>query len=286
MTDMQGKRCLVTGATQGIGRAAALALARRGASVVIVGRDPKRTPETAEELRQESGNPHVEAFVADLSLMAEVRRVAREYASRYPRLDALINNAGAVFAQRQLTTDGYERTFALNHLAYYALTRDLLELLRRSAPARVVNLSSIVHTMERLDFDDLMVERRYTGMRAYKRSKLANVMFTFELSRRLQGTGVTANCVHPGIVRTNFGKVDLKNLFTSIIGPLVRPFLLGPEQGADTAVWLASSPEVEGVTGKYFIKRKERKVNPQALDNAACARLWEISEQLVQRAAP
>jgi NAD(P)-dependent dehydrogenase (short-subunit alcohol dehydrogenase family) len=286
MVDMQGKRCLVTGATQGIGRAAALALAKSGASVVIVARDPKRTLETVEELRQESGNPHVEALVADLSRMPEVRRVAREYASRYPRLDVLINNAGAVFAQRQMTEDGYERTFALNHLAYYALTTDLLDLLRRSAPARVVNIASVVHTMARLDFDDLMVEKRYTGMRAYSRSKLANVMFTLELSRRLQGTGVTVTCVHPGMVHTNFGKVDLRNLFTKIIGPFFRPFMVGPEQGADTAVWLASSPEMAGVTGKYFIRRKERKVNPQALDTAACARLWEISEQLVHRAAP
>ncbi|WP_224247605.1 SDR family oxidoreductase [Hyalangium gracile] len=285
MADMKGKRCLVTGATQGIGRVAALELAKAGASVVIVGRDPARTQETVQALRQQSGNPEVEAIVGDLALLEEVRRVAREYSSRYSRLDVLLNNAGALFGQRQLTSEGYERTFALNHLAYFALTRDLLELLGRGAPSRVVNLASAVHSMARIDFDDLMTERSYTGMRAYSRSKLANVMFTLELARRLQGRNVTATCVHPGMVLTNFGQGNL-GLMGKLIGPLLRPFTLRPEQGADTPVWLASSPEVEGVTGKYFIRRKERKVNRQALDAAARERLWDVSEQLVNRVAP
>lgn len=286
MADMKGKRCLVTGATQGIGRAAALELARRGASVVIIGRDAVRTPETAEALRKESGNPEVEALIGDLSCMTEVRRVAREYADRSPRLDVLLNNAGAMFGQRQVTQDGYERTFALNHLAYYTLTRDLLELLGRGAPSRVVNVSSVAHSMARLDFEDLMTERRYTPMRAYGRSKLANVMFTFELARRLQGKDVTVTCLHPGMVRTHFGQGGNLSPIFKIIGPLLRPFTLTPEQGADTAVWLASSPEVEGVTGKYFVRRKERRVNAQARDAAACARLWEVSEHLSRRVAP
>jgi NAD(P)-dependent dehydrogenase (short-subunit alcohol dehydrogenase family) len=286
MMDMKGKRCLVTGATQGIGRVAALELARRGASVVIVGRDPQRTPEAVEAIRRESGNPDVEGLVGDLARVAEVRRVAREYASRHPRLDVLLNNAGALFEQRQVTEEGYERTFALNHLAYYTLTRDLRELLVRGAPSRVVSVSSVMQRLARLDFEDLMTERRYSPMRAYGRSKLANVMFTLELARRLQGQGVTATCLHPGMVRTNFGKANLTSLAVKLIGPLLRPFTLTPEQGADTAVWLASSPEVEGVTGRYFIRREEQQVNPQARDAAACARLWEVSEQLANRVAP
>lgn len=285
MADMKGKRCLITGATQGLGRVAALALARQGASVVIIGRDPKRTQETVEELRQESGNPEVEALVADLMYVTEVRRVAREYASRYPRLDVLLNNAGALFRRRELTREGFEQTFALNHLAYFTLTRDLMELLCRSAPARVVSLTSVVQGMARLDFDDLSTELSYTPMRAYSRSKLANVMFTRELARRLEGKNVTANCLHPGMVRTGFGRGTMSPLMRAI-GKLFIPFTSTPEQGADTAVWLASSPEVEGVTGRYFIRRREKKVNRQALDGAACARLWDVSEQLVNRVAP
>jgi retinol dehydrogenase-14 len=285
MADMKGKRCLVTGATQGIGRVAALELAKQGAHVAIVGRDAARTHETVEALRRESHNPNVEGLVGDLSLMVEVRRVAREYASRSPRLDVLLNNAGALFSPRQVTPEGYEMTFALNHLAYYALTRDLLPLLGGGAPSRVVNVSSTVQSMGRLDFDDLMSEKGYSPMLAYRRSKLANVMFTFELARRLQGRNVTATCLHPGLVRTNFAQGKMSPLF-KIIGRLLRPFTMTPEQGADTSVWLASSPEVEGVTGKYFVARRERKVNRQALDAATCARLWDVSEQLVNQAAP
>jgi NAD(P)-dependent dehydrogenase (short-subunit alcohol dehydrogenase family) len=183
-----------------------------------------------------------------------------------------------------VTSEGHERTFALNHLAYHTLTQELLELLRRSAPSRVVGVTSTAHTLARLDFDDLMVEKRYTGMRAYSRSKLANVMLTLELAQRLQGTGVTATCVHPGIVRTHFGQGHLGPLVKAI-GPLLRPFASTPEQGADTLVWLASSPEVQGATGKYFAHRRERKVNPQALDAPARTRLWEVCERLVRATA-
>jgi retinol dehydrogenase-14 len=285
MSRMDGKQCLITGGTNGIGLIAARELARQGASVVIVGRNPEKTKHTVEFLRQTTGNPNIDSLLGDMSSLADVRRVAREYAASHSRLDVLLNNAGAFFGKRLVTKDGYEMTFALNHLGYYTLTRDLLELLKRSAPARVVNVSSGAQAMGRIDFDDLMGEKRFGGQRAYTQSKLANVLFTFELARKLQGTGVTATCLHPGVVATNFGKENPSG-FMSFLIALASPFMLTPEQGADTLIWLASSPAVEGVTGKYFAKRRERGVNKQALDPAACARLWDVSEQLVNKAAP
>ncbi len=284
MSRMEGKHCLVTGATGGIGLVAARELARQGASVTLVGRNPKKTQETVQALRQELGSQAIQGLVGDMSCMADARRVAREYAANNSRLDVLLNNAGAYFGTRMVTKDGYEMTFALNHLGYYALTRDLLELLKRSAPSRVVNVSSGAQSLGRLNFDDLQQEQRFSGQQAYNNSKLANVMFTFELARKLQGTGVTATCLHPGVVATNFGK-DNPTTFLKFLIAVAGPFMLTPEQGADTPVWLASSPEADGLTGKYFVKRKERRVNRQAMDAAACARLWEISEQLVNKAA-
>ena len=285
MTDMNGKHCLVTGGTSGIGRAAALGLARLGASVVIVGRDAGRTGQAVESVRAESGNPSVEGLVGDLSSIAEVRRIAREYADRRSRLDVLLNAAGAYFGQRLVSSDGYEMTFALNHLGYFALTRDLLDQLRGSAPARVVSIASGAHRMGHIDFDDLMGQHGFSGQRAYNDSKLANVMFTFELARRLDGTGVTANCMHPGVVRTNFGRETAGRVMPALVA-MLRPFMLTPERGADTAVYLAASPEVQHVTGQYYAKRKVAKVNRQALDRAACARLWDVSEQLVDAVPP
>ncbi len=285
MSRMDGKQCLITGGTNGIGLIAARELAKQGASVVIVGRNPEKTVQTVESLRQVTGNPNISSLIGDMSSMADVRRVAREYAASHSRLDLLLNNAGAFFGKRLVTKDGYEMTFALNHLGYYTLTRDLMDLLKRSAPARVVNVSSELQSMGRVDFDDLMGEKRFSGHQAYNQSKLANILFTFELARRLQGTGVTATCVHPGVVATNFGKENPNGLMSFLLA-LAGPFMLTPEKGADTLIWLASSPEVEGVTGKYFARRKERRVNRQALDAAACARLWEVSEQLVNKAAP
>lgn len=284
MSRMDGKQCLVTGGTNGIGLIAARELAKQGASVVIVGRNPQKTEQTVESLRKETGSSNITSLVGDMSSMADVRRVAREYAASHSRLDVLLNNAGAFFGQRLVTKDGYEMTFALNHLGYYLLTRELMDLLKRSAPARVVSVSSGAQNMGRLNFDDLMEENKFSGQRAYNNSKLANVLFTFELSRKLQGTGVTANCVHPGIVDTNFGKENPTGLMKFLLA-IAGPFMLTPEQGADTLIWLSSSPEVEGVTGKYFVKRKESRVNRQARDAAACARLWEMSEQYVNKTA-
>jgi NAD(P)-dependent dehydrogenase (short-subunit alcohol dehydrogenase family) len=284
MSRMDGKQCLVTGGTNGIGLIAARELAKQGANVVIVGRNPQKTEQTVESLRKESGSSNITHLIGDMSSLADVRRVAREYAASHSRLDVLLNNAGAFFGQRMVTKDGYEMTFALNHLGYYLLTRELLDLLKRSAPARVVNVSSEAQRMARLNFDDLMEEKKFSGQRAYNNSKLANVMFTLELSRKLQGTGVTTNCVHPGIVATNFGKENPTG-FMKFLLAVAGPFMLTPEQGADTLIWLSSSPEVDGVTGKYFAKRKEIKPNRQALDAAACTRLWEMSEQYVNKAA-
>jgi NAD(P)-dependent dehydrogenase (short-subunit alcohol dehydrogenase family) len=276
-TEMQGKICLVTGATLGIGKETALGLARKGAHVVIVGRDEARTRETAAWVAKESGNAQVDFLVADLSSQAEVRRLAAAFDSRYPRLDVLVNNAGAIFMKRELTVDGFERTWALNHLAEFLLTRLLLDKLAASAPARIVNVSSDAHTAGAITFDNLQGERKYGGMRAYAQSKLANILFTFALARRLTGKGVTANCLHPGVVATGFGH-NTPGLVNTVLN-LARPFLLTAEKGAATSIYLASSPEVADVSGKYFVKCKPAAPSKQSADVALQERLWELSEQ-------
>jgi len=275
---MQGKVVLVTGATGGIGKVAATELARLGAEVTIVGRDPARTAAAVTEIQAKSANPNVGSLLGDLSKLSEVRRVAAEFKAGHARLHVLLNNAGALFHERLTTADGLEMTFALNHLAYFLLTAELLDLLKASAPARIVNVSSDAHLGAKIDFDDLQGEKRYTRWRAYGQSKLANILFTRELARRLAGTGVTANCLHPGVVATGFGSG--KGVMASLI-KLGAPLMLSPEQGADTAIWLASSPEAEGQTGKYFSKRKERRTSKAAKDDAVAQRLWRESEKLV-----
>jgi len=276
---MTGRTVLVTGGTDGIGRATALALASAGAAVTVVGRDPARTGSVVEELRRESGNPQVEGIAADLSSQAEVRRVAGAIVASRPRLDVLVNNVGGFWATRHTTADGLERTFALNHLAPFLLTHLLRPLLEASAPARVVTVSSGAQAMGRIDFDDLQGERRYRGQRAYNQSKLANVLFTYELARRLEGTGVTANALHPGVVRTRFGQEDASALFRVML-PVMRPLMLTPERGAETSVHLASSPDVAGVTGLYFAKKKPKRSNPVSYDAQVAGRLWDVSAQL------
>lgn len=274
---MQGKTCLVTGATAGIGKETALALARMGARVIIVGRNSGKTAAVAAEIQAQTGNSQVEFLLADLSVQADVRRLAEAVKSRCTRLDVLVNNAGGIFPKRELTRDGYEMTFAFNHLGYFLLTSLLLDLLRQSAPARVVSVSSGAHVPARINFQDLMSERRYTPMRAYGQSKLANILFTYELARRLEGTGVTATCLHPGVVATNFGNASpLIGWFYRLFGR----FMLTAAEGADTAVYLASAPEVEGVTGKYFVKRKEARSNAESYKLDVARRLWQVSEEL------
>ena len=238
---------LVTGATGGIGKATAIGLATMGARVGITGRDLIRAEQAAADIRTASGNPAVDVFAADMSSQAEVRRLAGAVLDAYPRLDVLVNNVGGFWAHRHPTADGLEHTFALNYLAPFLLTNLLLERLKASAPSRVVTVSSGAQSTGRIDFDDLQGVRQYSGQRAYSQSKLANIMFTNELARRVQGTGVTANSAHPGVVRTKFGSEDQAGFFV-IIGPLVRPFLKTPAQGADTPIYLASSPDVEAIT--------------------------------------
>ncbi len=277
---MVGKIVLITGGTGGIGKATAIGLARLGARVGITGRDVARTGQVAADIRAASGNPEVDAFAADMSSQAEVRRLAVAVLETYPRLDVLINNVGGFWAHRHPTADGLEHTFALNHLAPFLLTNLLLDRLKASAPARVVTVSSGAQSAGRIDFNDLQSARNYSGQRAYSQSKLANIMFTNELARRLEGTGVTASSVHPGVVRTNFGAEDQAWLFT-VVSKVVLPFLKTPAQGAQTSIYLASSPDVDGVTGQFFAGGKPKTANRVAYDTDMTARLWSVSADLV-----
>ncbi|MEV1131149.1 SDR family oxidoreductase [Agromyces sp. NPDC049794] len=277
---MAGRSVLVTGGTGGIGKATATGLARLGARVGIVGRDASRAAAAADDIRSASGNPAVDVFVADMSSQDEVRRLAAEVLAAYPRLDVLVNNVGGFWAHRHTTADGLEHTFALNHLAPFLLTNLLRERLEASAPSRVVTVSSGAQSMGRIDFDDLQGERTYSGQRAYNQSKLANVMFTYELARRLEGTGVTANVLHPGVTRTDFGAEDQARFFSMMSG-LARLFMKSPAEGAATPILLAASAEVEGVTGRYFANREAKRSNPASYDTRAAARLWQESAALV-----
>ena len=275
---MTGKTVLVTGATGGIGLATAAGLAGLGARVGIVGRDAARSEAAAKQLRAVGGQ--VDVFIADVSSQDEVRRLADEALATYPRLDVLVNNVGGYWATRHTTVDGLEHTFAVNHLAPFLLTNLLLDRLRASAPARVVTVSSGAQAMGTLDFGDLQGEQDYSGQRAYNQSKLANVMFTYELARRLAGSGVTANVLHPGVVRTDFGREDSKGWMRLML-PVIRPFMKNPERGAATSIYLASSAELEGVTGRYFANGKPTASSKASQDGAAVARLWDVSAELV-----
>jgi retinol dehydrogenase 14 len=277
---MTGKTVLVTGGTGGIGKATAMGLAALGARVAITGRETTRAEAAADEIRRATGNSEVRAFGTDLSSQAEVRRLATEILAAYPRLDVLVNNVGGFWATRHVTADGLEHTFAVNHLAAFLLTDLLLDRLKGNAPARVVTVSSGAQSMGKIDFDDLQGERGYSGQTAYNQSKLASVMFTYESARRLTGTGVTANVLHPGVVRTGFGAEDPSWVYKVIV-PLVRPFMKRPEQGAATSIYLASSREVEGVTGQYYVDQKPRTSNKASYDLAAASRLWRVSAALV-----
>ncbi|HEX8273236.1 MAG TPA: SDR family oxidoreductase [Longimicrobiaceae bacterium] len=271
---MDGRTCVVTGANAGIGRATALALARMGARVGMVSRSRERGEAAREEVVRGSGGGAVDLFVADLSAQAQVRRLAAEIRERYDRLDVLVNNAAVYTAKRTLSPDGIELQLAVDHLAPFLLTRLLLDLLERSAPARVVTVGSEAHRGVRLEWEDLQGERRYRGLRAYRMAKLANLLFTRELARRTAGTGVTANAVHPGVVGTE--------LLFGGWGPLrlLKRFLRTPEQGARVIVRLASAPELEGVTGRYFRDEGEIRPSAAALDDEAARRLWRVSEEL------
>ena len=276
---MDEKVCLITGATSGIGKATAMELASMGASIVMVGRDRGRGEAALAEIKETSANASVDLMLADLSSQEEIRRLADEFKDAYPRLDVLVNNAGLFRSERITTADGLETTFAVNHLAYFLLTNLLLDVLKSSAPSRIVNVSSGDHKSGAIDFDDLQQEMGYKGAKAYSQSKLANVLFTHELSRRLEGTGVSANCLHPGAgIRTNFGSG-----VSGVFGFMVRamgPLMKSPEKGAETSVYLASSPEVEGVSGRYFVKIAEARSSDESYDERLGRRLWEVSAEL------
>ena len=276
---MSGRRVLVTGASGGTGQATALGLARMGAHLAITGRDRARTEVAAQEIRT-AGGGQVDVFVADLSSQSEVRRLAGEVRQSLARIDVLVNNVGGYWNTRHVTADGLEHTFAVNHLAPFLLTNLLLGRLKQSAPARVVTVASHAQAMGRIDFEDLQGKRSYSGARAYNQSKLANVMFTYELARRLRATSVTANALHPGVVRTSFGAEDPAG-FQRLLLPLLRPFLKTPAQGAATSIHLASAPELERVTGQYFANCKPKRSSKLSYDEAAAARLWQVSADLV-----
>ena len=283
---MAGKTCLITGATAGIGQKIALELAHMGANVVLAGRKQAKCAATANQIREESRNPNVEYLVADLSSQEEVHRLAKEFKEQHPRLDVLVNNAGAMYLRRERSIDGIEMTFALNHLAYFMLTNLLLDVLTASAPARVVNVASGAHAGARLDLKDVQDPRRYVGFRAYSRSKLCNVLFTYELDRRLEGSGVTANALHPGLVATSF--LNNNGPFGRCLNWFLRIRGTSVAAGAMTPVFVASSPEMEGVSGKYLVKKQPVRSSKHSYDESLAAALWELSASLtgVPSAAP
>lgn len=278
---MKDKVVLITGATRGIGKETALALAALGATTIIVGRDAQRTAQTAAQIQSQTGNPKVDYLTADLSSLAQTRRLAAEFQQKYDRLHVLINNAGAIFMKRAESVEGLEMTFALNHLSPFLLTHLLMDTLRASAPARIINVSSDAHRLARMRFDDVQFKRGYRGWIAYAQSKLANIYFTLGLEGWMDGHGVTANALHPGFVATNFGKSN--GGFFAPFFALTQLVALSPQEGAQTPIYLAASPEVEGVSGKYFANCRVKKPSPAACDLNAARRLWDVSLEMIKQ---
>jgi len=278
-TDLKGKVCLVTGATAGIGKITATSLAKMGAEMVIHGRDQAKAEASVRDIKKTTGNQKIHYILADYSDLGQVREMAGEFQEKYPRLDLLINNAGAFFNRRIPTTYGVEMTFLVNHLAPFLLTNLLLDPLKSSAPARILTVSSESHRQGKMNFQDLGFKKGYFGIKAYARSKLANILFTYELARRLEGAGVTVNALHPGHIATDIWKNNF-----GILGPALKWFMsriaLTPAEGAENSVYLASSPEVAGISGKYFIKIDPGRSSPESYDPALARKLWEISERI------
>ena len=283
MPDMRGKVVVITGATSGIGSVAAEQLAGMGARIVLVARDKARAESELSRLRERGSNTQHSVHFGDLSRLDEMKRVGREIAAAEPRIDVLINNAGALFSNRTVTTDGLEMTFATNHMSYFVLTEMLRERLLASAPARVINTSSDAHQRRRLDFEDLQSAKDYSGFNVYGRSKLCNILYTRELARTLSGSGVTANSLHPGFVATRFG--DNSGGAFSVMVRLAKNFAISPEKGAETIVYLASSEDVAGVTGEYFYKCRTAVPTKEARDDQAARRLWQESEKIARSVA-
>jgi retinol dehydrogenase 14 len=276
---MKGKIILLTGFTSGIGKATAIQLAGTGATLGLVCRNLEKGEEVAHELVRSSGNSALHLFTADLSSQKEIRKVAEEIRSTFDHIDILINNAGAIQPKRILTVDCIETTFATNHLAYFLLTHLLLDLLKASPSGRIINLASEAQKMGTINFEDLNYQFGFTPIRAYSQSKLANIIFTYELSRHLAGTNITVNCMHPGVVRTNFGKT-LDGFFIKLLFPLFRSFMRTPEKGAETLVWLATSDEAQRYTGMYFKNKKPIRSQSLSYDANITQRLWNISCRL------
>lgn len=275
---MNGKTVLITGASAGIGLQSAMGLAKLGAEVVLVGRDEGRTAEAARQVQSQTGNPSISHLVADLSSLKEVRKLAQQFQSKYKKLDVLLNNAGAIFLRRQVSADGYEMSLALNHLNYFLLTDLLLDQLKAGPAGRIVNVASNAHYRGHVNFEDLQSQRRYTGMQAYGTSKLMNVLFTYELARRLQGTNLTANCLHPGFVASQFA---WNNGWWVRLGIGLMFQRISVEDGAKCSIYLASSPEVQGLSGKYFnYDLKEKRSAEESYDQVVAKRLWDVSEKL------
>ncbi len=270
---------MITGASSGIGKATALGLAKLGATVVIVSRDRVRGENAIKEISQRSGNSSISLLVADLASQKAIYQLAKEFTDTHPTLHVLINNAGVILTKRTSTEDNIETTFAVNHLAPFLLTNLLLETLKASAPSRIITVSSDAHQGAQINFDDLKGEKHFSGFDAYSQSKLANILFTYELSKKLKGTGVTANCLHPGVIRTNLGRHQSSVLFRAGYR-FVSLFFSSPAKGSQTVIYLASSPDVDGVSGKYFFKKKEKKSSAESYDDAAAERLWKLSAQL------
>lgn len=276
---MQGKTVIITGASSGIGLATAKALGEKGAELVLVARSSEKLLAVEATIKDATGNQNISSHTCDLSVQAEVRALAAAIAAQHPKIHVLINNAGNMFTKRTLSADGIEMAWALNHLGYFLLTNLLLENIKAAGKARIVNVSSMAHARGVIDFDDLMMERKYTWMSSYSRSKLANVLFTFDLARRLKGSGVTVNCLHPGVVGTNFGNGN--GLLYRTGFAIARPFILSPEQGALTSIYLASAADAESVTGGYFVKCRQAPPAAQAHNEALQNQLWDVSAEMV-----
>jgi len=278
---MNGKICLVTGANSGIGKATALGLAKMGATVVMVCRDANKGEAALSEIKRKSGSNSVDLLLADLSSQEAIRRLATEYKSKYQQLHVLINNAGVYYTKRHVTVNGLEAMFAVNYLARFLLTNLLLDIIEQSAPARIINVAGAYHAKGKINFDDLQGEKDFDGQRANHQSKLADVLFTYELARRLEGTGVTINCLHPGMVATDLIDKDKDfPVFFKYLYKLSRPLMKSPVKGAETSIYLASSPEVESVTGRYFVNKKIAESSPESHDPQLAQRLWAVSEKL------
>ena len=276
---MNGKTVLITGASAGVGLQSAIGLAKLGAEVVMVGRDEGRTAQAAALVKSQTGNPAISYLLADLSSLKDIRKLAQEFKDKYKKLDVLLNNAGAIFFWRQVSVDGYEMSLALNHLNYFLLTDLLLDMVKAAPAGRIVNVASRGHYRGHLNFDDLQSQHRYNAMQTYCMSKLMNVLFTYELARRLQGTNVTANCLHPGFVASNFAT---NNGWWVRLGMAFMSQRISVEDGAKCSIFLASSPEVQRVSGKYFnYDTKETRSSDESYDEAKAKRLWDVSEKLV-----